>query len=496
VDKGIPLTNLVTGATAAIIVLTGCVLYLVDLGTWGTGRFWPMILASSSATLLVMSLLHSDLQRLYKLLSAREAQAHHEARIDPLTGLANRKALIEQIEATRSQPQDPARALLLLLDLNHFKRINDARGHEEGDALLASIAKRLEGVLPDTFIARLGGDEFAIIASVAGQQQVDETCQRVVNIWTTPFALSQGECFVSGSLGAAPLDPALTVSELLRRADAAMYRAKSDNSPYKVFDDEMIEGLERRARLAVDLRNSFPGFSGCSAVFQPIVRRDGLLVGLETLLRWKHPQLGQIPPMEIVSLAEEVQLVNELGLVVAKEACRAAKEFPGAVIAFNASVVQFLDTRFESQLRELIRQKKVAPARLQIEVKESDFASRGQDMAGALNRLAKSGFTIAVDDYGSSTSSLVQLQRFGVTVLKLDPRVLRNARETDHIGVMRAKVELARALGMSVVCEGVAVEADRIAAMQSGCDMMQGYLLGGPQELAALRQAQEVLTAA
>lgn len=490
-----PLTSLVTGATAAIIALTGCVLYLVDLGTWGAGRFWPMILASSSATLLVMSLLHSDLQRLYRLLAEREAQAQREARVDLLTRLGNRKALVEQVEALRKEADD-RQMVLLLLDLNHFKRVNDTRGHEEGDELLVSIARRLEAAIPEAFIARLGGDEFAIVTSADGPEQAEEICRRIAAVWAKPFDLSQGECFVSGSVGAAFVDRELSMSGLLRRADAAMYQAKSHPASYKVFDDEMIEGMERRARLTVDLRNSSPHFSGCSAVFQPIVGTNGLLVGMEALLRWKHPSLGQIPPLEIVSLAEEAQLVNELALVIGREACRAAKVFPGAVIAFNASVVQLLDTRFADQLQQLVGEESLAPARFQIELKESDFAARGPDMAPVLMRLAGAGFTIATDDYGSSTSSLVQLQRYGVTVLKLDPRVLRNARETEYIGVMRAKVELARALGMSVVCEGVAVEADRAAALQSGCDMMQGYLFGGPQELSALRQAQIMRSAA
>lgn len=490
-----PLTSLVTGATAAIIALTGCALYLLDHGTLGSGRLWPMIVASSSATLLVMSLLHSDLQRLYDLLAKREAQAQQEARVDLLTGLANRKCILEQLEAMRAERGD-REMVLLLLDLNHFKRVNDTRGHEAGDELLVSIARRLEALVPGAFIARLGGDEFAILAAATGREEAEVICERVVTVWDTPFELPQGGCLASGSVGAAFVQRDLTASEVLRRADAAMYRAKSDAVSFKIFDDGMMAEVERRARLAFDLRNSAPLSSCCSAVYQPIVSRDGLIVGLEALLRWKHPSLGQIPPQEIVSVAEEIQLINELGLVVAKEACRAAKAFPGAIIAFNASVVQFLDPRFEQQLQQLVRAERVKPEQLQIEVREADFASRGRDMSGVLRRLLKAGFRIAADDYGSSTSSLVQLQRYGVTVLKLDPRVLRNAREVDHIGVMRAKVELAKALGMSVVCEGVAVEADRVVALQAGCDMMQGYLLGSPRELSAILKATALRNAA
>jgi len=490
-----PLTSLLTGATAAIIALTGCALYLLDQGTLGSGRLWPMIAASSSATLLVMSLLHSDLQRLYDLLAKREAQAQQEARVDLLTGLANRKSILEQLEVLRAERGDREMALLLL-DLDHFKRVNDARGHEAGDELLVSLARRLEALVPQAFIARLGGDEFALLVEANGREEVKAICERVVTVWDTPFELSQGGCLASGSVGAAFVQRDLTASEILRRADAAMYRAKIDPMSFKIFDDGMLAEVERRARLAFDLRNSSPLSSCCSAVYQPIVGRDGLIVGLEALLRWKHPSLGQVPPQEVVSVAEEVQLINELGMVVAKEACRAAQAFPSDIIAFNASFVQFLDSRFEEQLQQLVQYERVRPEQLQIEVKEADFASRGRDMSGALRRLLKAGFRIAADDYGSSTSSLVQLQRYGVTVLKLDPRVLRNAREVDHIGVMRAKVELAKALGMSVVCEGVAVEADRTVALQAGCDMMQGYLLGSPRELSAILKASALRNAA
>ena len=491
-----PLTNLITGATAAMIALTGCALYVVDNGAWSShGSFWPMILASSSATLLVMSLLHTDLQRLYKLLGQREAQAQQEARTDLLTGLANRKSLGEQIETKRTTFGEKA-TILCLLDLNHFKRVNDTRGHEGGDELLISVARRLQEALPHAFIARLGGDEFAILAEIGNADEADEVCRQIVDVFGNPFGLAQGQCYTRGSVGAAFFEAELTVSELLRRADAAMYRAKSDPKSYLVFDEEMIAGLQRRARLSIDLRNSAPSFPSCSVVYQPIFEKGGGLASLEALLRWEHRELGQIPPAETVAVAEEIHLINELGLLVAKDACRAAQMFPEPVIAFNASVVQLLDERFAVALRELVHQQGIGCERFQIEVKESDLATRGSDIAGTLRKLRDAGFRIAVDDYGSSTSSMVQLQRYGVSVLKLDPRVLRNAREVASIAVMRAKVELGKALGMTVVCEGVGVEADRAAALQAGCDMMQGFLLGKPQVLETLRKEASMRQAA
>ena len=381
-DQQKPLTVLMTGATAAIVAISSCAFYLIDLGAWAShGRYWPMILSSSAATLLVMSFLYSDLQRLYRLLTEREARANREARVDPLTGLANRKALLEQLDVARAESSE-RKLLLLILDLNHFKRINDTRGHMGGDELLVAMARRLEEGVPEAIIARLGGDEFAVALDAGDQREAEDVCRRIVEVWAKPFDLSQGECFVSGSVGAAFLEPNLTTSELLRRADAAMYAAKTQLARFKVFDHEMIEKNDRRSRLSVDLRNCSPSFEGCRAVYQPIVSRDGSPIALEVLLRWKHPMLGEIPPPEIVSVAEEVQLVNELSLFVAKQACRAAQVFPNAVIAFNVNAVQLFDGRFEEQLLQLLSEEGVAPTRVQIEVKEADFAARSRDMSG------------------------------------------------------------------------------------------------------------------
>jgi diguanylate cyclase (GGDEF)-like protein len=483
-----PLTSLVTGATAAMLALTACVLYLAHGGAEGyNDRFWLMILASSCATLLVMSLLHSDLQTLYKLLANSEEQARREARTDQLTGLANRKSLSEQIDAVRPS-SDHRRMILCLLDLDHFKRVNDTRGHEGGDQLLLHTARRLEDAVPQAFVARLGGDEFAILAEAGDLDAAEEICRTIVEALVRPFELSHGECFTRGSVGVAFLEPNLSTSELLSRADIAMYKAKSAPLSWRIFDNEMIEGIARRARLASDLRHSAPSFADCSAVYQPIHGVDGTLRGLEALLRWNHPSLGFIPPRETVSVAEEVRLINELGMLVARDACRAAHAFPGPLIAINVSVVQLLDDRFDEALRSLVAKQDLQAGRFQLEIREIDFATRGKDISGAVLRLCNAGFGIAVDDFGSSTSSLVQLRDFGASVLKLDPKVLRNAREVESIAVMRAKVELAKALGMSVICEGVGDEADRSAAIQAGCDMLQGYLLGRPEEFEKLRK--------
>ena len=491
-DREQTLTSLVTGAAAAIIALTAFALYLVDHRLWGLvsthQSSWLMIAASSSATLLVMSRLHQDLQKLYGLLAAREERAQREARLDLLTGLANRKSLIEQLE-NRLLDAAGMRSAFLLLDVNHFKRINDTRGHDYGDELLIGISRRLQEAAPGAFVARLGGDEFALVCDVDRQEQVEAICRSIADSFVPPFDLPLGGCYASSSVGAAFLDSDLTVSQVMQRADAAMYRAKVDKIPFKVFDHAMIEGVARKARLAEDLRDSAPEFANCSVVYQPVCARDGSVTVLEALLRWKHPKFGQVPPPETIHVAEEVQLINNLGIFVAKEACNAARAFPNLSLAFNVSVVQLLDNRFAEELVHVLRKSAVPAKQIQVEVKEVDFATRGPDISASLACLSSAGVRISVDDFGSSTLSLVELRRYGATTVKLDPRILRNAREVGNNAFLRAKVEFAKALGMDVICEGVATEADHSVAFEAGCDMVQGYLTGLPQELEILRKS-------
>jgi EAL domain-containing protein (putative c-di-GMP-specific phosphodiesterase class I) len=258
----------------------------------------------------------------------------------------------------------------------------------------------------------------------------------------------------------------------------------------------MIEALERRATLAQDLRRAASSKRGLGVVFQPIVDRGGWIVGVEALVRWKHPKLGMVSPQEIVSIAEEVHLINDLGLFVAEHACRAAQIIPAATIAINASVTQLFDSRFAEALGNLVAAHEVPAHRIQIELKENDLVMRGSEVAEALNALQTTGFTIAVDDFGSSTSSTAYLRRLGVTVVKLHANVIRNAREVENVAIMRAKVDLARALGMQVVCLGVSGEADRQTALQAGCDMMQGYLFSEPADLATVLTSSRVSRAA
>lgn len=482
------LTSLITGASVTMISLTSLALVVLsrnsaDHGFAAVQPVWPMIMASSVAIILVMSHLHGELRKLYRIITEREERAHKDARLDALTGLGNRKFLIEQLEARLAPGASDGRSALLLIDLNNFKRVNDTLGHAIGDQLIMAVATRLRSAYPDAIAARLGGDEFALIIDRLETVALSQVCETVANRLSAAFPIGGHSLLIGGSVGAAHLAKGLDVSKLMQRADAAMYRAKSAQCRYQIFDTAMIAAGERRADLAMALRECLEQGIGIFAVFQTVVSPERNTRGLEALLRWQHDTLGEISPLEIISIAEEVHLLNEVGLFMAREAAKAAAVLPRYFVAFNLRAVQLLTPEFVDGLIRIAKEHGVANGQLHIEIHERDFVDRGSEIALSLELLRSAGFRIAVDDFGTSTSSLTMLRDLGITTLKLDPCILKTAREDASIAFMRAKVSLAKALGMTVVCEGIDSAFDESAAIQAGCDLMQGFRFSRPTAL-------------
>jgi diguanylate cyclase (GGDEF)-like protein len=484
------LTSLLVGASAAMIALSSlATIFLMDarlVSAWlHIPLPWLHVLASSTAILLIMSLLHGDLHHLYRKLADAEVQARQDARRDALTGLGNRTLLYEALDQCAEPGQDHKFSALLLIDLDNFKRVNDSLGHRAGDQLIVIAAQRICQAFPDAVIARLGGDEFALIVDLDSPAQLTEVCARLIGNLNGVARLADSECHIAGSLGATVLEPGMTVSDSMRQADLAMYRAKGDASGFKIFDSAMSAEADRRARLSRDLPSALEQ-GELTARFQTIMTPAGELWALEALLRWHHAELGQIPPPEIVEIAEEMHLVNEVALVIAREACAAARAFPDLLVALNISAIQLLDEVFTAALRGVLADEEIDPRQILLEVNEADVVERSRAIADTLTHLNEAGFNLAVDDYGSSTCSLSELRRLGVSILKLDPNVLKNAVDAGSIAVMRANVALAKSLGMVVVSEGISSKADEDAAKQAGCDYLQGFRYCRPVELGSL----------
>lgn len=474
-----------TGATAAMIALTTITHIVVQRDRLLAGmnidyQVWSMTLTSTCATLLVMSVLQVNLNELWKALADKEAQARGDARTDALTGLGNRTFLLETLAERYSRDFSGEPAALLFIDLDNFKRVNDTLGHAVGDELIIKVARRLASVESDAAIARLGGDEFAIILDVSDSEQLEIVCKDIVTALAATYMIGGTEVYVGVSVGAVMFKSELSASDLMRCADVAMYKAKSGQTRYRLFDQELIESVERRGLLEVRLREALRSGHGLSAVFQPQVTPDGGMVALEALLRWNDAQFGSISANEVISIAEESGLIAEVGLFMANVACEAARQHPHQQICLNVAPLQLLDEQFSVQLETLVNEAGLSPAQFQIEIAEGTLAERGIAIRPAMLSLIAAGFSLAADDVGTSTSSLTHLASLGVTTIKLDRSLLQGAVQQGNISVMRAIVSLAKTLHLSVVCEGVSNAVEEETAIQAGCDFLQGFRYGKP----------------
>ena len=452
---------------------------------------WPIALSSTVAVILVMSLLYRSLIELIEELENREAMAKHQAMHDQLTGLANRALLEDRLgQALSHHRRDGTSTALLVFDLDRFKQVNDTLGHAAGDELLRQVADRLKDLLRETdTLARIGGDEFAIIEHSPGSKtDVRRLCDRVVVALSEPFALSQGEARVGVSIGAVMASKEIhNASEFIRKADITMYKAKSSGrNCYRIFSDEFDSAVQRRNRIEIRLRHALATGTNLDLHFQPQLDRLGEIIGIEGLLRWCDAELGQIPPAEVIPIAEEAGLINELGEFVLHRACAAAALHPDLSVAINLSPLQLRAKNLPDRFRAIAAEHDVACERIEIEVTEGVLIDHLELCDTVIARLRASGFHMALDDFGTGYSSLSYLRRFNVDKIKLDRSFIDSAYLDRNIAIIRAAVSLGHAMGLKVVAEGVSSAEQERAALEAGCDLLQGFRYAEPMALNAL----------
>lgn len=478
------LTSLLVGAGAAMVAMTSIATITVPgLLNWSEAdllhSFLLMIGCSSTATIYVFSHLHAELKR-------REKEAISEARTDPLTSLPNRKAAVETLRRKINQFNATGNvSCLVFLDLNNFKNINDTLGHDVGDELLTKVAQRLKEHLKTNKIFRLGGDEFALILSNCTVLNAMNICRNLHHRIAGTYSFGETYAGVGCSFGIAQVGTDLSASELMRRADFAMYKAKKNRTFVEVFDDKMHQEVTRRSQLSDGLRVALQSGAGITLKYQPILSSERFpnerrVVALEVYFRWYFEPLGAIPPREAIQIARLTQQIDRLSLFVAGKAGELISRLPNTKLSLNVDAAQVLDTRFSEALEELLTGVGLPNSAFQLEFDEAEVVSYSTRIAPVMRGLAESGFSIAIDNYGTRTSSLTDLKSFGVSALKLDGSILRNARETGNIAIMRAKVHLASTLGMSVTCKDIKDQEDESIALQAGCDFLQGFKYGRP----------------
>ena len=495
---------IVSAAIATLIMTNFATVTIVrdgmDSGIDLFRAIWPISLTSALAIVLVMSFLYRSLVDLVKELEEREAAAQHLALHDQLTSLANRALLEDRLgQALTRYRRTGEQVALLMLDLDRFKQVNDTLGHNAGDKLVQEVGERLRSLVRETdTVARIGGDEFAIVQiSPKGEADIRRLCERIISVIRQPFLIGDREARVGVSIGAVFASREVSeASELLRKADITMYRAKAAGRDcFRLFTEAMDADVQRRDKIESSLRAELRDGTGLRLHFQPVIGSKGGVVGLEGLLRWHHPTLGQITPSEIIPIAEECGVIDEIGLIVFREACRTARRWPALSIAVNLSPGQFRTAAFPSTLRRIAHEEGVEPHQIELEITESLFIEHGSICAQAMQELRNDGFRIALDDFGTGYSSLSCLRSFQVDKIKLDRSFIDLAARDQSVAIIRAAVTLGHAMQLDVVAEGISCADEEQIALEAGCDALQGYLYAAampPEEIEGFLASHEV----
>ena len=432
---------------------------------------------------------------------------NHMARFDTLTGLPNRLLINETLgRAMADADKWGSRCAFMMIDLDRFKAVNDTLGHPVGDRLLGRVSERLKLLMTENeMIGRLGGDEFAVVVRDATDtQRTEQLAQTIIDALSQPYEVDQHTLYIGASVGLAigPRD-GRTAEMLIRSADLALYRSKdAGGGVFHAYEPQLHMAAEERRVLEIALRNAVEN-SQMHLNYQPVVNAaTGQLTGFEALLRWTHPEFGNVSPAKFVPLAEEARLIAPIGEWVLRTACDEAArwELP-ARIAVNVSPEQLHNPAFVSVVAQALAQSGLRPERLELEVTESVFMREGTVAVEVLEKILDLGVRLSLDDFGTGYSSLGYLAHTRFSSIKIDRSFIQSASKgtKEAIAIIRAVVALADSLGMATTAEGVETEEEHVMVQQLGCTKVQGYYFGRPlpvQEARALAMRPDAGTVA
>ncbi|WP_337955966.1 putative bifunctional diguanylate cyclase/phosphodiesterase [Curvibacter lanceolatus] len=427
------------------------------------------------------------------------AQINNLAFFDQLTGLPNRVLLLDRLRQTQAISQRTGQyAALLFIDLDHFKTLNDTKGHDMGDLLLQQVADRLrQGVHPDDTVARIGGDEFVMVLGGLGETARDAAsateaiAERLLRSLTRAYTLRGFVHHSSASLGATLfLGQGTSMDELMKQADLAMYRAKdAGRQAVRFFDPAMEAVVKHRAEIEDDLRRALQQ-QQFVLHFQPQVNSASELLSAEVLVRWQHPERGLVPPGDFIGLAEDSGLIVPLGRWVLQAACEQLACWAGRPglgqlsLAVNMSAKQFRDPGFVAMVLEVVQHTGADPRRLKLELTESLLVHDVDEIIATMQTLQGHGIGFSLDDFGTGYSSLTYLKRLPLNQLKIDQSFVRDMLDDAHdAAIAKTIVTLAQSLDLPVIAEGVETLAQQRFLQQIGCHAYQGYLFSRPVPL-------------
>jgi len=422
---------------------------------------------------------------------AHSETLYQQAHFDPLTGLLNRRAFEDRLKESLARSHRDETGVLLFIDLDGFKKVNDTEGHEAGDRLLVLVAERLRAaVRPEDIIARLGGDEFAIIApGSATEGSIAAICERIVSSVGGPVVVDRMEHTVGTSIGVAryPLD-GKDLDEIVMKADSAMYRAKQKGgSRFSFFDDSMKEANDHRILVESRLCNAIKQHD-LELQFQPkLDLKKWSLNSSEALLRWRDEQLGDVSPTEFIGVAEETGLIHNVMPLIVEGTTNVLKRADEQgiqidSIAINASPKQIMTDGFALSMLSMLDMRNVPHEKIEVEVTETVLA---QDMAQVLTELhilRMAGIKVALDDFGTGYSSLNMLRELPLDVVKIDRAFITELETSDEArDMLKHLIDMAKVLGLQVVAEGVETDVQLQYLLAHDCDVVQGYLIARAQ---------------
>jgi diguanylate cyclase (GGDEF)-like protein len=420
-------------------------------------------------------------------------QRHHEALHDSLTGLPNRALF--HVRAEQTMTTDGGRTAVMLVDLDHFKEVNDTLGHQAGDCLLREVAVRMTAILdPSITVARLGGDEFAVIVPPSQAEQTAELAEQMMAQLREPVVVDGVRIGIHASAGVAfHPDHAATVEALLQRADIALYRAKANRGEVQVYSPDMNEHTVERLNLVSDLQSAMES-DEFGLVYQPQIALLGARpVSVEALTRWQHPVNGAVPPDVFIPLAENNEMIATMTHRAVESALAAVHilradghDVAGAV---NLSARLLSDLGLPCWLEDCLRAEGVPGTRLTVEVTETSITADPVRAMKVLNEVRELGVRIAIDDFGTGYSSLSYLRRLQPDEIKIDKSfVVHMLSDENSAVIVRSTIDLAHGLGLEVVAEGVEDQATYTALASLGCDRVQGYFVAHPMPIDDLRR--------
>ncbi|MEX0698077.1 MAG: EAL domain-containing protein [Dongiaceae bacterium] len=416
-----------------------------------------------------------------------EERIAHMARHDGLTDLPNRVLFLEELGNVLSHLAAKQRLAVLYLDLDKFKTVNDTLGHRIGDDLLVAVAARLAGCVRETdVVARVGGDEFAIVQTdvAGGGAEIAALATRICETIKAPYEIAGDIVIVETSIGISMgPDDANDAGDLLKNADLALYRAKAESrGSFRFFEPEMDARMKARRGLEVALRNALAA-GEFRVVYQPVVNLEsGRIASCEALIRWTHPELGEIAPEDFIPLAEEIGLIVPIGEWVLRRACADAMSWGDLRVAVNLSPLQLLHPSLVPMVVNALASAGLPASRLDVEITETVLMQNTATTLAALHRLRGLGIRISMDDFGTGYSSLSNLRSFPFDKIKIDRSFIHGLPDgEDSVAIVRAVAGLAKGLNMVTTAEGVETVAQMELVRRLGCTEMQGFYFSRPR---------------